>query len=175
MKRKEINILISIAILIWIGIESIITPLIIDENIPYQQLSEYEVLKVVDGDTVSININGDKETLRLIGIDTPETVHPTKPVECFGIEASNRAKELLTDQIVSIEYDDSQGEVDRYGRTLAYIFLPDGRNFNEVMIEEGYAYEYTYNEEYKYQEEFRDAEVYAKDNELGLWKEGVCE
>lgn len=165
--------LIFIAIVIWFTIENINTSL--TKNEYSQKISEYEVIKVIDGDTVSINISGEKKTLRLIGVDTPETVHPNKPVECFGIEASNYTKELLSDEIISIEYDSSQGEVDKYGRTLVYIILPDGRNFNEVLIKEGYAYEYTYDNSYKYQKEFKDAEIYAKENELGLWKEGVCE
>lgn len=85
----------------------------------------YKVIKVVDGDTLSIDKDGEKKTIRLIGIDTPETVHPTKPVQCFGIEASNKAKELLTDKKVRLEFDDTQGEQDRYGRLLAYVFLED--------------------------------------------------
>jgi len=173
MNKKQINMLIFIAIVIWFTIENINTSL--TKNEYSQKISEYEVIKVIDGDTVSINISGEKKTLRLIGVDTPETVHPNKPVECFGIEASNYTKELLSDEIISIEYDSSQGEVDKYGRTLVYIILPDGRNFNEVLIKEGYAYEYTYDNSYKYQKEFKDAEIYAKENELGLWKEGVCE
>ena len=173
MNKKQINMLIFIAIVIWFTIENINTSL--TKNEYSQKISEYEVIKVIDGDTVSINISGEKKTLRLVGVDTPETVHPNKPVECFGIEASNYTKELLSDEIISIEYDSSQGEVDKYGRTLVYIILPDGRNFNEVLIKEGYAYEYTYDNSYKYQKEFKDAEIYAKENELGLWKEGVCE
>ena len=165
-------LIISIAIL-WIFIEQTHTQT--EETTEVKEIANYEVIKVVDGDTVSINIDGGKETLRLIGIDTPETVHPTKPVECFGIEASNKAKELLEDKIISIEHDSSQGKIDKYGRTLAYVILPDGRNFNEIMIKEGYAYEYTYNEKYKYQDDFKSAEKYARENKLGLWKPGVCE
>lgn len=118
----------------------------------------YNVIKVVDGDTLSVNIDGKTQTLRLIGIDTPETVHPSKPVECFGIEASNKAKQILNGQSVRIEKDQTQGDYDKYNRLLAYVFLRDGTNFNQMMIEEGYAYEYTYNLPYKYQFEFKQAE-----------------
>jgi micrococcal nuclease len=62
--------------------------------------NEYKVVSVVDGDTIKLNIKGTVETIRLIGIDTPETVHPSKPVECMGMEASNKAKELLLGKIV---------------------------------------------------------------------------
>jgi endonuclease YncB( thermonuclease family) len=69
----------------------------------------YSVLSVVDGDTVKIRMNGNEETIRLIGMDTPETVDPRKPVQCFGREASNKAKELLSGIKVHIEMDASQG------------------------------------------------------------------
>ncbi|MGB0757348.1 MAG: thermonuclease family protein [Patescibacteria group bacterium] len=135
----------------------------------------YSVTSVVDGDTVKVNINGTTETLRLIGIDTPETVHPSKPVECFGNEASNKAKELLSNKQVRLESDVSQGERDVYGRLLSYVFLPDGTNFNQLMIQEGYAYEYTYNIPYKYQSAFKQAQTDAQNNKRGLWADGVCD
>jgi len=135
----------------------------------------YPVVKVVDGDTLSIQIDGQAQTIRLIGLDTPETVHPSKPVECFGLEASNRAKEVLTGARVSIETDTTQGTYDKYDRLLAYVILEDGTNFNKLMIEEGYAYEYTYSLPYKYQSEFKLAEQQAKEDKLGLWADGACE
>ena len=118
---------------------------------------------------------GKTETIRLIGIDTPETVHPSKPVECFGVEASNKAKQLLSGKTVSLETDASQGTRDRYGRLLGYIILSDGTNFNKLMIEQGYAYEYTYSTAYKYQTTFKSAEQYARTNGIGLWADGVCD
>lgn len=135
----------------------------------------YEVIKVVDGDTLSVNIDGKTQTLRLIGIDTPETVHPSKPVECFGVEASNKAKEVLNYQSVKIEKDATQGDYDKYNRLLAYVILEDGTNFNKMMIEEGYAYEYTYNLPYKYQSEFKQAEEQAKALKKGLWADNACQ
>ena len=135
----------------------------------------YKVTKIVDGDTLSVDMDGKNTTIRLIGIDTPETVHPSKPIQCFGIEASNKAKELLSGQIVRIETDPTQGEVDKYGRTLAYIFMEDGTNFNEYMIKNGYAYEYTFGGEYKYQSLFKSAQKEAETNKSGLWAEGVCD
>lgn len=135
----------------------------------------YSVVKVVDGDTLAILMNGQSQTIRLIGIDTPETVHPSKPVECFGLEASNKAKEILTGTQVSIETDLIQGTYDRYNRLLAYVILEDGTNFNKFMIEEGYGYEYTYSLPYKYQNEFKSAQQQAEVNKRGLWADGVCE
>lgn len=130
----------------------------------------FEVVSVTDGDTLKVNINGTTETLRLIGIDTPETVDPRKPVQCFGEEASKKAKETLTGKKVSLEADPTQGERDKYQRLLRYVYLEDGTFFNKWMIQEGYAHEYTYQSNpYKYQTEFKDAERSARDNKKGLW------
>jgi micrococcal nuclease len=135
----------------------------------------YKVIKVIDGDTINVSINGKSETIRLIGIDSPETVDPRKPVQCFGIEASNKAKEVLTGKNVSLEADSTQGERDKYNRLLRYIFLEDGTNFNKLMISEGYAHEYTYQSNpYKYQEDFINAEKSAEENKRGLWADGAC-
>lgn len=135
----------------------------------------YKVLKVVDGDTVAVEINGVSETLRLIGIDTPETVHPSKPVQCYGTEASNKAKEVLTGQEVALEADETQSDRDKYDRLLRYVILKDGTNFNKFMIEQGFANEYTYDSNpYKYQAEFKAAEAYAMENKLGLWSPDTC-
>lgn len=134
----------------------------------------YTVTSVVDGDTIKINMNGTTETLRLIGMDTPETVDPRKPVQCFGVEASNKAKELLSGKQVRIETDASQGTRDVYGRLLVYVHRSDGLFFNKHMIEEGYAYEYTYNTPYKYQGEFKSAQQSAEANQKGLWSPNTC-
>jgi micrococcal nuclease len=129
-----------------------------------------EVVNVVDGDTIKVNINGATETLRLIGIDTPETVDPRKPVQCFGKEASNKAKEILTGKKVRLEADSTQDERDKYNRLLRYVYLEDGTFFNKLMIEEGYAHEYTYQSNpYKYQTEFKEAEKNARESKKGLW------
>ena len=134
----------------------------------------FEVVRVIDGDTLTLNISGKKETLRLIGMDTPETVDPRKPVQCFAKEASDKAKAILTDKRVRIESDPSQGERDKYNRLLRYIFLENGTFFNKMMIEEGYAHEYTYHVPYKYQSEFEEAETRARENKRGLWGD-VCD
>lgn len=146
---------------------------IVEKSEPEPQ-TFYKVIKVVDGDTLAVEINGQSETLRLIGIDTPETVDPRKPVQCFGIEASNKAKELLNGKMVSLEADDTQDERDKYNRLLRYVFLKDGTNFNKMMIEQGYAFEYTYKIPYKYQTEFQQAEKEVRENKKGLWADDTC-
>lgn len=132
------------------------------------------VVRVVDGDTVVVSINSKNTTLRLIGLDTPETVDPRKKVQCFGKEASDEAKQILTGKTVRVEGDASQGVLDKYGRTLAYVYLPDGTLFNKFMIQEGYGHEYTYKTPYEFQKQFKAAEVSAREGEKGLWASDAC-
>ena len=139
------------------------------------QTKLHKVIKVVDGDTIDVEINNVSERLRLIGINTPEIVDPRKAVECFGKEASNKAKEILNNSNVRIEADDKSGNRGKYGRLLRYVFLEDGTNFNKLMISEGYAYEYSYDVSYKYQDEFKQAEKEAREAKKGLWANGVCD
>lgn len=137
--------------------------------------ADYQVHKVVDGDTAEITINGQNKTVRFIGMDTPEVVDPRKTVQCFGREASNRAHELLDGKVVKLEYDNNVGEQDKYGRLLAYIVLPDGTNYNQKMIADGYAHEYTYsNQAYKYQTKFKAAQMSAEVAQIGLWSPNTC-
>lgn len=134
----------------------------------------YNVSKVTDGDTLHIIMEGNDETVRLIGINTPETVDPRKDVECFGKEASDRMKELAKGKIVRLEFDESQALRDTYGRLLAYVYLEDGQMINRKMVAEGYAYEYTYMIPYKYQSEFRELQYLAQSAKRGLWAENTC-
>lgn len=135
----------------------------------------YSVISVTDGDTIKVDINGKTETIRLIGIDTPETVDPRKPVQCFGVEASNKAKELLNGKKVKLEADSTQGERDKYDRLLRYVFMEDGTFYNKYMIAEGFAHEYTYDSNpYKYQAEFKEAEKQAREQNKGFWNSNTC-
>jgi micrococcal nuclease len=135
----------------------------------------FVVSRVVDGDTIEVTKDGIKEKVRLIGINTPETVDPRKTVECFGKEASAHAKEILMGQKVRLVSDDTQTKYDKYGRLLAYVYREDGLFVNKHMIEEGYAYEYTYRVPYLFQKEFKEAQLKAQTEGKGLWKAGVCE
>jgi len=134
----------------------------------------YPVVKVVDGDTIDIAINGKTERIRLIGINTPEVVDPRKPVECFGRQASDNAHKLLDGAKVKIAADPSQDDQDKYGRLLRYVWRQDGFFYNLAAIRDGFAYEYTYNIPYQYQTEFKAAQKYARDNKLGLWADNAC-
>lgn len=135
----------------------------------------YLVVNVVDGDTFDVNINGFTERIRLIGMDTPELKDPRKPVQCFAAEASAKAKELLLNKKVRLAADPTQDNLDKYGRLLRYAYREDGLFFNQWMIQNGYAFEYTYITPYQRQQEFKDAELYARDNKLGLWSPDTCD
>lgn len=129
--------------------------------------------KVVDGDTVYVRTGEETEKVRLIGIDTPETSDPRKTVECFGVEATNFLKQFEGEEVI-LEDDFTQGDTDHYNRSLRYIWLDD-INLNKLMIEEGYAYEYTFDDPYKYQWGFKIAEELAKLEQAGLWNPDTCD
>lgn len=133
----------------------------------------YEVKSVIDGDTIKIDYEGKETSVRLIGVNTPETVDPRKTVECFGQEVSQYLRNLLEGKKVKIEADYSQTDRDKYDRLLRYIYL-DGEDVGYMVINNGYGYEYTYNYPYIKQSEYKQAQEEAEKNSRGLWAEGVC-
>jgi len=132
------------------------------------------VERVVDGDTIVVRfsapISGFKasERLRLIGGDTPESVDPRRPVERFGLEAARYARELLEGRQVRLAFGSELR--DRYGRLLAYVFLPDGVCVNMKIIQDGYGFAYT-KYPFAFKDDFRAAERSAKRRKAGLWAE----
>jgi micrococcal nuclease len=125
------------------------------------------VVKVVDGDTIDVVIDSKQYRVRYIGVDTPETVHPTRGVEPGGIEASNRNKQLVGGKTVYLEKDTS--ETDQYGRLLRYVWLEDGTMVNAQLVGEGYAQVATYPPDVKYQDRFLALQRKAMEEGLGLW------
>lgn len=142
---------------------------------PSQVLSEsrktFLVVRVVDGDTFEIE-GGAK--VRLVGIDTPETVDPRRPVGCFGKEASQMTKSLIEGKMVYLEKDVT--DIDRYDRLLRYVYLILEDNtllfVNDYLVREGYAKNYTYPPDVKFNQQFLEAERTARENKKGLW--GKC-
>jgi micrococcal nuclease len=136
------------------------------------RMLEVYVRRVVDGDTIVVEIKNPpsplnkEERVRLLGVDTPETVDPRRPVERFGKEASRLTKETLEKETVYLAFDWDLR--DRYRRLLAYVYLGNGRCYNALLIELGYAHAYL---QYPFQfiEEFRNYEKTARTKELGLW------
>lgn len=129
------------------------------------------VMEVIDGDTIKIFTNEQSFTLRLIGVDTPETVHPSKPVEYFGYEASSYLRKLIQGRTVLLKFD--QNKTDSYGRILAYVYL-DALFVNAEIIRQGYGYAYT-DYDFKYMEDFIMYEDMAAEDGLGLWKKNEIE
>ncbi len=132
------------------------------------------VTHVVDGDTFDVDMDGKKERIRMIGVDTPETVDPRKPVQCFGKAASAKMTELIAGKQVALETDPTQGELDKYQRLLRYVFLPSGQDVGLSLIQGGYAHEYTYRLPYKYQQAYKAAELAARTGQMGLWAPDAC-
>lgn len=176
-----------VALFLWwqlLGIDKQQIAVVPSPTPPINQSSDSAVLgevegwfaidRVVDGDTVRVLVDGKSQTVRLIGIDTPEVVDPRKPVQCFGQEASEAAKRLLSGQKVRLVVDETQGLVDRYQRWLRYIYLTDGRMVNLVLLQEGYASEYTYQVPYIHQLAFQQAEQQARLAGRGLWSPTAC-
>ncbi|MDP3975458.1 MAG: lamin tail domain-containing protein, partial [bacterium] len=126
-----------------------------------------QVVRVIDGDTIDVRLEGKVERVRLIGVDTPETVHPFKPLERFGKEASNYSKSQLDGQTVRLEYDLTPR--DKYGRLLAYVHLGN-RHFNAELIAKGYAFAYL-RFPFRYFDQFHQLQVQAEQSKLGMWAE----
>jgi len=127
-----------------------------------------EVLRVIDGDTIEVSINGDTYRVRYIGIDTPETRHPEKPVEWMGPEAAAHNEQLVAGKTVILEKDVS--ETDKYGRLLRYVWVGD-LMVNAELVRLGYAQVSTYPPDVKYQDLFLELQREAREAERGLWGE----
>ncbi|MBI4085628.1 MAG: thermonuclease family protein [Candidatus Liptonbacteria bacterium] len=125
-----------------------------------------KVIRVIDGDTIEIEGG---ERVRYIGIDTPETVDPRKPVQCFGVEASKKNKELVEGQKVRLEKDVT--ERDKYNRLLRYVWAGD-IFINLELVKQGFAQSYSYPPDIKYQNRFIEAQREAREAAKGLW--GAC-
>ena len=127
----------------------------------------YRVLSVADGDTFVVSMDGIEERVRLVGVDTPETHHPSKPAQCFGPEASNFTKSLLEGKTVKLSSDTKQPNRDKYSRLLRYAYTEDGRELNELLVSQGYAFATQFNTEKKQLLQSLQAE--AKGKKAGVW------
>ena len=132
-------------------------------QVPNDGHTYYEVERVIDGDTLDIDVIG---KVRLIGIDTPETVDKRKPVQYFGKEASLFLTRLVQHEKVRLEYE--QNKTDKYKRTLAYVYMTDGTFVNAEIIKQGYGFAYI-KFPFKYLEQFRAYEKEAREDKRGLW------
>jgi micrococcal nuclease len=140
-----------------------------DDEVEKEREEEvFRVKNVIDGDTIKLE-NGD--VIRYIGINTPETKHPSKPQECFGQEASKKNEELVEGKEVTLVKDVS--ETDRYNRLLRYVYVED-IFVNDYLVKQGFANASSYPPDVKYQDQFRESEQDARENKRGLWADDAC-
>ncbi len=128
----------------------------------------YNVTEFVDGDTIAVDMNGKKEKIRMIGVDTPETHDPRKSVECFGQAAAAYTKTLIGDKPVRLEADQLSTNRDRYDRLLRYVYTSDNKLVEAEIIKNGYGFAYV-SFPFSKLDEFRGYEKQARDQNKGLW------
>lgn len=134
------------------------------------QPGSYKIARYVDGDTITVDMDGKKETVRFIGIDTPETHKPNTPVQCYGPAAAAHTKNVIeaAGGRVRLVADPLNTNRDRYDRLLRYVYLPDGTLVNELNIREGYAFYYPYFP-FSKKDQFSAAQTEAQTAKKGLW------
>ena len=120
--------IVSLAVLAWLAGAPV-----------HAQTGTARVDRVIDGDTITVRLDGDRYTVRLIGVDTPETKHPTQGVEPYGPEAADYTARRLAGASVWLDADAAGDDQDAYGRLLRYVVLASGEHFNATLIREGYA------------------------------------
>lgn len=159
---KKIIFILVLGIIIYFSFKDAVN-FISTVNISTHDTKLYLVKRVIDGDTIEIDTG---EKVRYIGINTPETVDPRKPVECFGKEAATKNKELVEGKLVQLEKDVS--DKDQYGRLLRYVYI-NNVMINDLLVREGFANVSTYPPDVKYAAKFLESEKYARENKLGFW------
>ena len=128
----------------------------------------YRITRFDDGDTIAVDMNGRSETIRFIGVDTPETHDPRKAVQCFGKAAASFTKQLIGSNNIRLEADPLNTNRDRYNRLLRYVYLPDGRLVNAEIIKQGYGFAYL-GFPFSKSDDFAQYQREARENERGLW------
>lgn len=129
----------------------------------------------VDGDTAKFDMNGEIIKVRFLAVDTPESVHPTKEVQAYGIEASNFTKEKLKNaKTIELEFDNNSDKTDKYGRYLAWIWI-DGELLQDLLVKEGLAKMAYLYADYKYTGILQESEKTAKESKIGIWKDEIVQ
>lgn len=170
MKRRQLRALMATAIVLviagagqqfgWFSASA--------TQLEQNQPGLYRVVRFSDGDTIVVDMNGKEETVRMIGVDTPETHHPDLPVQCYGPAASAYTKDIIGQQHIRLEADPTNQNRDRYDRLLRYVYLPDGRLVEAELIKNGYGFAYT-SFPFTKKDEFVTLEQQAKAEAKGLW------
>lgn len=167
--RKALALALALVLLVSVAYQLEVYPPLPDES----RLVAAYVEHVVDGDTIWAQVEEDgiqvTHKVRLLIVDTPETVHPDRGEEPGGIIASGYTKMMLEGQEVWLEYDRERTDV--YGRQLCHVWLKDGTLFTLHLVEQGYGQMKIYPPNTRYQNFFVAAQQYAKENSLGIWEE----
>jgi len=169
MKKRTYVLVVVLCVLVGIGYYFVFRKTSLVDIEPH---TLYNVTEVMDGDTIRVGVDRRIVTVRLLGINTPETVDPRRGVECFGPDASKETKELLSHQKVFLKLNPKREVLDKYGRYLAYVYRADGLFINEKLLTDGYAREYTYGTPYSFVAKFKSLEKKARTEKRGLW--GKC-
>ena len=173
MKKERSGLRLWFWWLVFIALIALLTLLALkltrhEKLIESNQPGLYSINHFIDGDTVAVNMNGSVETVRMIGVDTPETHKPNTPVQCYGETAASYTKNLIGKNKVRLQADSLDTNRDRYGRLLRYVYLPDSTLVEERLIQNGYGFAYT-QFPFEKSEQFKADEQEAKTNNLGLW------
>lgn len=140
------------------------------QSAPQAVASDYTVVQTIDGDTIKVKMGDKTETVRLIGVDTPETHDPRKAVQCFGQKAADYTRQQLLHKQVRLESDPNDSDRDKYKRLLRYVYVGNTLH-NQDLIAQGYAFAYVVFPFTK-MDDFRKSEQQARDANRGLW--GSC-
>jgi micrococcal nuclease len=143
------------------------------QKLQQDQPGLYSIDHYIDGDTIAVDMNGSVETIRMIGVDTPETHKPNTPVQCYGPEAADHTKAMISRfGRVRLQADPLDTNRDRYGRLLRYVYLPDGTLVEEQIIKQGYGFAYL-SFPFTLKARFAAGQLAAQNAKLGLW--GACQ
>ena len=172
-KYKLVGLAVIIGIIVCAGLVGYFLPHCLEPtNRAGISNQTYRVVKVIDGDTIKAEIGKKIETIRLLGINTPEVENPYRHQECFGPEASKETKKLLTGKRVYLLPDPASPNRGKYNRLLRYVFLPNGEFVNAELIKNGYAFAYIYDHQsIQFESYFNFLEEEAKKKRFGLWSE----
>jgi micrococcal nuclease len=186
MSRKKwiqfvMTFCLGLVALVWLRVDSASLPET-EEVSPYASETPSTstnalAIRGVDGDTIEVRLDGMNESVkvRLLGVDTPESVDPRKEVQCFGKEASAYTASLVEGRRIRLEADPKADEVDKYGRLLRNIILPDGTDLNAALVRDGYAYAYLSFPLDPYRKaELTRLQEDAKAAQRGLWSPVTC-
>lgn len=170
---KKIALSLAVLSLIWLGanwqeLNAKLNIFTSPTEINADNLDSYKIIRFSDGDTLDVDMNGKTETIRFLGIDTPETHHPDKGVQCFGPEASQKTEELLSSGRAKLASDSKAKNRDKYGRLLRYIYTEDGISVEETLLQQGYAFVFR-GENFDQKQKYLSLESTAQQSKTGLW------